>query len=638
MGQIWHRGQPDPPLEWHPILPGLLVLSILVGARLLGLLQGLEWKMLDTLLRWRPAEATDERVLIVGINEEDIQRLGTYPVPDGVLADTLKALNTHQPRAIGIDIFRDHPVEPGHAALMETLATMPNVVAVENVGSNPPVAPPDYLPSEQVGFVDLPLDDDGFVRRILLGTHGADRGFRFAFSLRLAEIYLAQEGLTLTNGSRDPMAMQFGDTELRRVHPNTGGFVNADASGNQMLLNPRSGRIPFRIVSLQQVLTGDVNPAWIENAIVIIGVTAISAKDLINSASIASNNPGMVYGAEFHAHATSQIVSAVIDDRPLLQVWPDRVEYLWIILWGTVAIGLIRWIASPSRYLLILGLISFGLFSLSFLLLWQWGWWIPLVPTLLVFTLNGLVLPGFYLYDQTLRSRIAERQRVIEERQRVIEQTYNAIHNGPLQTLALLLRDAGQEITWAEALPKLHSMNQELRTIYENLLTSPLSPDDLASNVDQPVTATLIPLHEKLCEIYTATLQRDFPGFESISLKLVNFEPFKAVDLDPDVYLALCRFFEEALCNVGKHAINPTKLTISCGVDNSENLIQVIDNGEFSPGSDQSSTLKTKPGSKVGGRGTRQAEQIARRLGGIFQRNSTVSGTSCELRWPVSPS
>ena len=97
-------------------------------------------------------------------------------------------------------------------------------------------------------------------------------------------------------------------------------------------------------------------------------------------------------------------------------------------------------------------------------------------------------------------------------------------------------------------------------------------------------------------------------------------------------------FFEEALCNVGKHAINPTKLTISCGVDNSENLIQVIDNGEFSPGSDQSSTLKTKPGSKVGGRGTRQAEQIARRLGGIFQRNSTVSGTSCELRWPVSPS
>ena len=38
----------------------------------------------------------------------------------------------------------------------------------------------------------------------------------------------------------------------------------------------------------------------------------------------------------------------------------------------------------------------------------------------LVFTLNGLVLPGFYLYDQTLRSRIAERQRVIEERQRVI--------------------------------------------------------------------------------------------------------------------------------------------------------------------------------------------------------------------------
>ena len=160
-------------------------------------------------------------------------------------------------------------------------------------------------------------------------------GFVLPFRYDWQKIYLAQEGLTLTNGSRDPMAMQFGDTELRRVHPNTGGFLSTQMRQVIRCCSiPAAGASLSELFSLQQVLTGDVNPAWIENAIVIIGVTAISAKDLINSASIASNNPGMVYGAEFHAHATSQIVSAVIDDRPLLQVWPDRVEYLWIIPLG----------------------------------------------------------------------------------------------------------------------------------------------------------------------------------------------------------------------------------------------------------------------------------------------------------------
>ena len=150
---------------------------------------------------------------------------------------------------------------------------------MKNVGSNPPVAPPDYLPSEQVGFVDLPLDDDGFVRRILLGTHGADRGFRFAFSLRLAEIYLAQEGLTLTNGSRDPMAMQFGDTELRRVPiPNTGGFCQRRM--RQVIrcwLNPRSGAHPFPRLFFTtagaELGRRGIPPSGLENrAIVIIGV------------------------------------------------------------------------------------------------------------------------------------------------------------------------------------------------------------------------------------------------------------------------------------------------------------------------------------------------------------------------------
>jgi CHASE2 domain-containing sensor protein len=621
MQQHWQKKIFPGEVVWRQALPGLVVLTLIVGARLLGLFQGLELKMLDTLLRWRPAEATDERILIVGVTEDDIQRLGTYPVPDGVLANLIRALEAHQPRAIGIDIYRDLPVEPGHQTLVETLTTRPQVIAIEYILNHPPIAAPAYLPDQQVGFVDFPVDADGFVRRALLGFRNTDGAYRFSLALKLAEIYLQSEGLTLENGLQDPAAMRFGTTEFSRVPPNTGGYIKADTGGHQILLNVRGGATPFRRVSLTEVLDNQVNPDWIQDAMVLVGITASSARDVLNSAAVRSGGP-QVYGVEMHAHVTSQLVSTVMDNRAPLRTWPDGVEYLWIVLWGGLGIVLIRRIKSPSRYLLVIGLVGLGIAAVSYGWLVLGGWWIPLVPALLAFTVNGLVISGFYLYDQMLRSRI-------EERQRVIEQTYNAIHNGPLQTLALLLRDSGETLSWPEALPKLNQMDHDLRHIYEGLLNSlhlSLAEPKLAAGSD---AADLF--HETLYEIYTETLQRDFPGFKSLGPKVVSFEPLNTKGLSPDDHQAIGRFLEEALCNVGKHAINPTRLTVTCMVTEEENRIQVKDNGQGRP--------EDTPHSNLGRRGTRQAEQLAQRLGGHFQRRSTPSGTCCELRWPVqSPS
>ncbi|OKH43547.1 hypothetical protein NIES30_24660 [Phormidium tenue NIES-30] len=593
------------------MVPGVVVLGLVVGARLLGLFQGLELKMLDTLLRWRPAEPTDERVLIVGIDEADIQRLGTYPVPDGVLAELLQTLAVHRPRAVGIDIYRDMAVEPGHAALVETLATKPYVIGIENILSNPPVAGPTYLPPEQVGFVDFPQDDDGFVRRALLGSPNAVGEFRFSLALRLAETYLQAEGLALENGLRDPWAMRFGSVEFSQISPHAGGYVGVDAGGHQVLLNGRSGSQPFRQVTLQQVLDNAVDPTWIEDAIVLVGITSSSAKDFLNSAAVASDNPGLVYGVVMQAHATSQLVSAVMEGRPLLRTWPDGLEYLWIVLWGGVGTVLIGWVRSPSWYLLTLGLIGLGLVGVSFGLLWLGGWWLPLVPTLVVFSVNGLVLPGFYLYDQTLRSRIAERQQIID-------QTYSAIHNGPLQTLALLLREA-EPAAWAETRLRLERLNQELRDIRESLPAAVL-----------PDNAQAIPLHEQLWNTYTATLARgeqDFPGLRSLKLKVVTFEPLSTLGLSADDRQGLCQFLEEALLNVGKHGVNVTRLTVVCQATDAENLIQVIDNGQ-GPYSLDTSSAGT-------GWGTWQAKQLAQRLNGQFNREFSSAGTCCELRWAL---
>ena len=74
--------------------------------RIVGGMQSLEWMFLDIMLRLRPAEKLDERVVIVGIDEKDIEWVKQYPVPDEKIAELLTKLETYKPLAIGLDIFR----------------------------------------------------------------------------------------------------------------------------------------------------------------------------------------------------------------------------------------------------------------------------------------------------------------------------------------------------------------------------------------------------------------------------------------------------------------------------------------------------------------------------------------------------
>ena len=185
---------------------------------------------------------------------------------------------TYEPRVIGIDIYRDLPVEPGHQALTDLLANHSNIVGVEKVIGNVAVSPPAALSPEQVGFVDFPLDPDGFLRRTYLGslpsltTPDPDR-FRFSFGLKLAKIYLAGENITLENGLRNPDNFRFGEVELFQLDARTGGDVDLDDAGVQRLVNPRSGEMPFDTVSMADVMSGNVNADLIRDRVVIIGIT-----------------------------------------------------------------------------------------------------------------------------------------------------------------------------------------------------------------------------------------------------------------------------------------------------------------------------------------------------------------------------
>lgn len=598
------------------------MISTILIARMSGAFQFLEWAALDAVLRFRPSEPLDDRIAIVGIREEDIRGAGKYPIPDGTLAQLINTIQSYRPAVIGLDIFRDLPVEPGHAELLKTFQASKNLVVVEKVV-------PDYgftvnapvgIASEQVGFADALLDEDGKLRRSLLGTLSDQGDYRLSLSVRLAEGYLKTKGLALDNGIHDPDAMRFGRTELPRVDPNSGGYVRTDAGGNQMLINFRSGRHPFRMLTLQDLQRG-VNPEWLRGKVVLIGYTAPSVKDVVNSAAIVTDNPALIYGVEVQAHVVSQIISGVLDGRPLLKSWADGWEYIWIIGWGIVGIGIGRLVRSPLKSVGSLAIACFILIGGSYGLLLT-GWWVPVVPALLVLVLNGAGLAAFYRYDETLRSRL-------DDRQIVIDQTFDAIHNGPLQSLAKLLRQVKENPSMQPLAGELQDLNRELREVYEVVRREALMQENTLLFLEQERPLDLqASLHKTLYEVYQTVLERDFPGFKTLKLKVVKFEPITEHYLSADQKRGLCRFLEEALCNVGKHAINATRLEVTCIREPMGNVIRVVDNGSFT------ASIVEREKSSSGGFGTQQAKKLAKQLGGRFQRQPRdPQGTVCELTW-----
>lgn len=531
-------------------LPGFVVMCLIIIARLTGSIQFLEWITLDYFLRSRPTEPIDERIAIIGINEADIKSVG-HPVPDKEIAVLIKKLQEYKPRVIGLDIVRDRSVNPGHNELVEVFKESKNIIGIEKILPEQ-ISPPPDLPPEQVGFSDVIYDTDGKFRRSLLETLTKQK-VKSSFSLRLVKAYLSREGIPLENGSRDRETMRFGSMELPRFLPNTGGYVKTDAGGLQVLLNFRNGRERFRTLSLNDIKTGKFNPNWVRDRIIIIGMTTPSAPDLIATSAIANMKlHGEIYGAEFHAHSASQIISAVLDGRPLLKSWSDGWTYLWILCWGFFGISLGRLTQSAWKNLLAVGVASFCLIGIGYFALLLWGLWIPVAPVMLILAINGVGLSAFafYQYDKALKSQILVRQRAIE-------MAFTEIHNGPLQTLAVLLRNVqNQDLSKEQLFDRLQTLNREIRSIDEHLTRDALDEEEILCLGCGLKVDLKRPINDLFYEVYSSTNERNLPEFPTLKAKVRSFEPIEEQCLSIEQKRELCQFLEEALCNVGKQGKN----------------------------------------------------------------------------------
>jgi adenylate cyclase len=395
--------------QWRGVfLTAPAVAGLAIAGSQGGLFQSMEWAAYDSAFRLRPQEATDPRLVIVTIDESDIQQFGKWPISDAVLAQAIEKIEQQQPRAIGLDIYRDLPVEPGYQRLVSVFKNTSTLIGIEKVSGKTVAAPLALSKEGRVALADLVLDADGKVRRALLSAKSKDGQTQLALGTTLALKYLESDGIGLqpVEGAQRG-ALQLGKATFVPFQKNDGAYVRADSGGYQILLNYRGTLGNFQTIAITDIMAGRVPQGLIRDRIVLIGSTAESLNDHFQTpySSSVSAHPHRMPGIIIHANIISQILSAALDGRPLFKVLSDPQEWLWIVFWSFVGASagwqLLKKNPFKQNVFSLAGLTvvaivipSGGLLGCAYVAFLN-GWWVPVVTPLIALSLSTLIIQGY---------------------------------------------------------------------------------------------------------------------------------------------------------------------------------------------------------------------------------------------------
>ena len=398
--------------QWKLLVAMVGAMVFAIALSLTGVLQIPELAVLDHFFRWRPLENPDARIAVVTIGDEDISHVGAWPIPDRVLANALKTLKAQQPRAIGLDLYRDLPVEPGHQDLVEVFQSTPEIIGgYKRFGLHRVPPPPVLAKLNQTAIFDAVEDVDGRVRRMLLTAISEDGQLHISLAAKTALMYLGAHGVTPKAGEDVSDPIQLGATTIQAFQGQDGGYIRADDNGYQLLLNFRGSQDRFRTTSLTSVLKGEIPKDFARDRIVLIGSTAESTNDFFLSPY--NDGTGTQFarmpGVYIHANSASQLLSAALDSRALIQVVPDPVEWLWVIAWALLG-AIVRWhICGNNQFnqvvvylqtTLLVVFLGIGIVCVSYGCFLN-GWWIPCIAPMIA--LVGTTIAFNFFQDQNFQ-------------------------------------------------------------------------------------------------------------------------------------------------------------------------------------------------------------------------------------------
>ncbi|MGL5804004.1 MAG: CHASE2 domain-containing protein [Xenococcaceae cyanobacterium] len=385
--------------------------SFVIGAKLLGALQGLELNALDKFFLYRPQELVDSRITIVGISDTDIDRLGKWPLDDATLAKAIETISSQKPAAIGIDLYRNLPVEPGHQKLVRVFETTPNLIGIEKAIGDRVASPPTLAAGDRVGMADLILDPDGKIRRAIIASQEEDGQMKLGLATRLALIYLENKNISLESVA-NTNNQKLGKALFVPITGKDGGYRNIDWGGYQILLNYRGSGKAFKIVSIWDLLAGKIPADLLRDRVVLIGSVAPSLNDYFYTPLSNSGQASVarMAGIVVHANIASQIIDAALGERPMLHSINDNWEFISIFCCslGGAIIGFLT-LQRNTRHKNFFSSIQWGFLGIIFpvgiltcsgYILFLNGWWMPIAAPMLAWTGAAVLSSAYYTHQK----------------------------------------------------------------------------------------------------------------------------------------------------------------------------------------------------------------------------------------------
>ncbi len=431
--------------------------GLVIAGSYAGIFRILEWATLDQFFLIRPQEAVDKRIVIVTIDEPDIKYVKKWPMSDEMMAKLIRNINAQKPRGIIFDIYRDIPVEPGHRELIEVFKNTPNVIGVEKVAGTAISPPPTLAQLGQVASNDMVIDKDNKIRRgmVLLGRK--DGTSIESVGVKLALMYLEKEKIELKAIDENKQIYALGKAKFVPLSGNDGEYNKLDMGGYQILLNYRGGLEKFEHISMTDVLNNKITADFMRDRLVFLGAKAPSLND--NYSTPLNTNlfvpTDLIPGVVIHASLTSQILSAALDNRPMLRASAKPINWLLILFWsgysttlGTLYISR-RWVTITGIF--IAGVIIVTSSYFAFLS----GWMVPVFTPLLTLILSGTVSIGQVLWQNLMIS-----YRKLEDYAHNLEDK--------VQERTVELASSNQQLVQANE--KISTLNQRLKS--ENIRLS----------------------------------------------------------------------------------------------------------------------------------------------------------------------
>jgi adenylate cyclase len=322
----------------------------------------------------------DDNVVIVGLDNQSVQTIGTFPVPRSRYATVLQNLENAGAGVVAFDIsFPDPRQADGDMAFADALAKsrIPVVLAygADNIlpadgkyeqtspSTNPTgvdqiplrmfrcanaTGPCQPYPNVILGSVDIKPDNDGVVRRIPMFMEPAcatdgDCGDATLNPIGFAAYRAWLSGLQGPQLQESNGQVTFGTTWRNPMYVDSTGAALINYFGP-----PGNFHDKNHYISFADVYNGDFSAASVKDKIVLIGDYYLSGvHDEVNATTSAGAGGQLMPGVEMHANVAQMLI-----ETKFLAPEPPLVVFLVILL---LSLGMALVIA---RFSVVLGLIA----------------------------------------------------------------------------------------------------------------------------------------------------------------------------------------------------------------------------------------------------------------------------------------